>query len=100
MYLKCSRNKVEMSAEEIFRKFRPYCAVLASQPSAECLAKLAELCDDTAATELELVQDRVSFQQNQSGNSLSGAKKVCDKIWPKLQLKVLFMAKFALNKSC
>ena len=43
---------------------------------------------------------RVSFQQNQSGNSLSGAKKVCDKIWPKLQLKVLFMAKFALNKSC
>ena len=44
--------------------------------------------------------NRVSFQQNQSGNSLSGAKKVCDKIWPKLQLKVLFMAKFALNKSC
>ena len=43
---------------------------------------------------------RVSFQQNLSGNSLSGAKKVCDKIWPKLQLKVLFMAKFALNKSC
>ena len=43
---------------------------------------------------------RVSFQQNQSGNSLSGAKKVCDKIWPKLKLKVLFMAKFALNKSC
>ena len=43
---------------------------------------------------------RGSFQQNQSGNSLSGAKKVCDKIWPKLQLKVLFMAKFALNKSC
>ena len=32
--------------------------------------------------------------------SLSRAKKVCDKIWPKLQLKVLFMAKFALNKSC
>ena len=27
-------------------------------------------------------------------------KKVCDKIWPKLKLKVLFMAKFALNKSC
>ena len=51
-------------------------------------------------THLELLEDRVSFQQNQSGNSLSGAKKVCDKIWPKLQLKVLFMAKFALNKSC
>merc|ERR1712218_642536 len=55
MYLKCSRNKVEMSEEEIFRKFRPYCAVLASQPSAECLAKLAALCEDTAAAELELV---------------------------------------------
>ena len=41
MYFKCSRNKVEMSEEEIFRKFRPYCAVLASQPSAECPATLA-----------------------------------------------------------
>ena len=51
-------------------------------------------------TGAEPVHSRVSFQQNQSGNSLSGAKKVCDKIWPKLQLKVLFMAKFALNKSC
>ena len=61
MYLKCSRNKVEMSEEEIFRKFRPYCAVLASQPSAECLAKLAALCDDTAATELELVQEYLVF---------------------------------------
>ena len=61
MNLKCSRNKVEMSEEEIFRKFRPYCAVLASQPSAECLAKLAELCDDTAATELELVQEYLVF---------------------------------------
>ena len=53
MYLKCSRNKVEMSAEEIFRKFRPYCAVLASQPSEECLAKLAAL--------LELVQEYLVF---------------------------------------
>ena len=61
MYLKCSRNKVEMSEEEIFRKFRPYCAVLASQPSAECLAKLAALCDDTAAAELELVQEYLVF---------------------------------------
>jgi len=61
MNLKCSRNKVEMSEEEIFRKFRPYCAVLASQPSAECLAKLAALCDDTAATELELVQEYLVF---------------------------------------
>ena len=50
-----------MSEEEIFRKFRPYCAVLASQPSAECLAKLAALCDDTAATELELVQEYLVF---------------------------------------
>ena len=57
MYLKCSRNKVEMSEEEIFRKFRPYCAV----PSAECLAKLAELCDDTVAVELELVQEYLVF---------------------------------------
>ena len=61
MYLKCSRNKVEMSEEEIFRKFWPYCAVLASQPSAECLAKLAALCDDTAAAELELVQEYLVF---------------------------------------
>ena len=61
MNLKCSRNKVEVSEEEIFRKFRPYCAVLASQPSAECLAKLAALCDDTAATELELVQEYLVF---------------------------------------
>ena len=61
MNLKCSRNKVEMSEEEIFRKFRPYCAVLASQPSAECLAKLAALCDDTAAAELELVQEYLVF---------------------------------------
>ena len=61
MYLKCSRNKVEMSEEEIFWKFRPYCAVLASQPSAECLAKLAALCDDTAAAELELVQEYLVF---------------------------------------
>ena len=59
MYLKCCRNKVEMSEEEIFRKFWPYCAVLASQPSAECLAKLAALCDDTA--ELELVQEYLVF---------------------------------------
>ena len=28
-----------------------------------------------------------------------GVKKVCDKIWQKLQYKVLFMAKIALNKS-
>ena len=61
MYLKCSRNKVEMSEEEIFRKFRPYCAVLASQPSAECPAKLAALCEDTAAAELELVQEYLVF---------------------------------------
>ena len=61
MNLKCSRNKVEMSEEEIFRKFRPYCAVLASQPCAECLAKLAALCDDTAAAELELVQEYLVF---------------------------------------
>ena len=61
MYLKCSRNRVEMSEEEIFRKFRPYCAVLASQPSAECPAKLAALCDDTAAAELELVQEYLVF---------------------------------------
>ena len=61
MNLKCSRNKVELSEEEIFRKFRPYCAVLASQPSAECLAKLAALCDDTAAVELELVQEYLVF---------------------------------------
>ena len=46
MYLKCSRNKVEMSEEEIFRKFRPYCA---------------ELCDDTVAVELELVQEYLVF---------------------------------------
>ena len=50
-----------MSEEEIFRKFRPYCAVPASQPSAECLAKLAALCDDTAAAELELVQEYLVF---------------------------------------
>ena len=38
---------------------------------------------------------------NQFGNSLSRAK-ICYKIWPKLQffLKMLLMAKFALDKSC
>ena len=35
--------------------------MLASQPSAECLAKLAALCDDTAAAELELVQEYLVF---------------------------------------
>ena len=35
--------------------------MLASQPCAECLAKLAALCDDTAAAELELVQEYLVF---------------------------------------
>ena len=35
--------------------------MLASQPSAERLAKLAALCDDTAAAELELVQEYLVF---------------------------------------
>ena len=50
-----------MTDEELFRQFRPYCAILTTQTNAECLEKLALLCDKTPAEDLEKLQEYLMF---------------------------------------
>jgi len=50
-----------MDQEEQFRQFRPYCLVLTTNPSKECLTKLQQLCDKTSPTKLQNLQDYILF---------------------------------------
>jgi len=50
-----------MDQEEQFRQFRPYCLLLTTQPSKECLAKLQQLCDKTNTQQLQDLQEYILF---------------------------------------
>ena len=47
--------------EEIFRPFRPYCAILTSQHNPECLEQLRKLCDQTGEDKLDRIQEYLMF---------------------------------------
>ena len=50
-----------MTEEELFRQFRPYCAILTTGTNPECLEKLTLLCDKTPAEDLEKLQEYLMF---------------------------------------
>ena len=50
-----------MVEEEIFRPFRPYCAILTNQQNLECLDKLRKLCEASEPSQLEQIQEYLMF---------------------------------------
>ena len=45
----------------MFKKFRPYCALLSTEPSLEVLERLKQLVEETEASQLETIQEYLIF---------------------------------------
>ena len=50
-----------MTDEQLFKKFRPYCALLSTEPSLEVLERLKQLVVETEANQLEAIQEYLIF---------------------------------------
>ena len=50
-----------MTEEELFSRFRPYCALLTTESSLECLERLRHLVEETDSSQLDLLQDYLIF---------------------------------------
>eukprot|EP00092_Neocalanus_flemingeri_P022609 GFUD01024522.1.p1 GENE.GFUD01024522.1~~GFUD01024522.1.p1 ORF type:complete len:985 (+),score=312.04 GFUD01024522.1:63-3017(+) len=95
-----------MDQEEQFRQFRPYCLVLTTQPSRECLAKLQHLCDQTSPAQLQDLQDYILFPMQiylktptMPENYTLAVLEFISSFYKKCQLQSFFFLKDILN-SC
>ena len=50
-----------MTEEQLFNKFRPYCALLSTEPSLEVLERLKQLVGETEPSQLEPIQEYLVF---------------------------------------
>ena len=50
-----------MTEEQLFKKFRPYCALLSTEPSLEVLERLKQLVVETETNQVETIQEYLVF---------------------------------------